>query len=405
MTDKPDRRVPLVTHVIHRLDVGGMENGLVNLVNHLPPESFRHAIVCMTDYTEFSRRIQRDDVILHALNKREGKDLTVHGRLWKLLRELKPDIVHTRNLATLEVQATAALAGVRLRVHGEHGWDVGDLDGSRGKHRLMRRLFRPLVTQYIALSRHQSEYLRSAVMVNPARLNHVCNGVDTDRFSPRAKPSPSPLPEGFAPADSVVIGSVMRMQPVKAPVDLARAFIMLRDRHPEWFPRMRLVMVGNGPLQAAVQQLLIESGVAGQAWLPGARDDIPALMDAMDLFVLPSLAEGICNTILEAMACGRPVVATNVGGNPELVQDRETGALVPPSRPDILASQMMAYAMDPVRRRREGRAARTRAEAEFSIDAMLSGYMRVYARLLSDTRLRSAPAARPKPVSREGRGA
>ena len=405
MTEKPNRQVPLITHIIHRLDVGGMENGLVNLVNYLPTESYRHAIVCMTDYTDFRHRIQRDDVMLHALNKREGKDLTVHGRLLKLLRALKPDIVHTRNLATLEAQATAALAGVGLRVHGEHGWDVGDLDGSRGKHRLMRRLFRPLVSQYIVLSRHQLEYLRSAVRVDPQRLNHICNGVDTDRFRPGAMPSPSPLPEGFASADSVVIGSVMRMQPVKAPVDLARAFVMLRDRHPEWFARLRLVMVGDGPQRADVQQLLTEFGVAGQVWLAGARDDIPALMGAMDLFVLPSLAEGICNTVLEAMACGLPVVATNVGGNPELVQDGETGTLVPPSRPDILASQMMVYAMDPIRRRREARAARTRAEAEFSIDAMVNGYMKVYARLLSDARTRSAHAARPKPVSRQGRGA
>ncbi len=404
MTESSNRRIPLVAHVIHRLDVGGMENGLVNLINHLPPESYRHAIVCMTDYTEFSRRIRRDDVSLHALHKREGKDIGVHGRLWKLLRELKPDIVHTRNLATLEAQATAALAGVRLRVHGEHGWDVGDLDGTRSKNRRLRWLFRPLVHQYIALSRHQLEYLTSAVGVDPGRLNHVCNGVDTDRFQPQGKGSPSSLPEGFAPPGSLVIGAVLRMQAVKAPLDLARAFVDLRDRQPEHFPRLRLVMVGDGPLRSAVQQLLTEAGVGEQVWLPGARDDIPALMAALDLFVLPSLAEGICNTVLEAMACGLPVIATNVGGNPDLVREGETGVLVPPGQPDILANQMMAYAGDPERRRREGRAARARAETEFSIDAMVNGYMRIYARLLGDTRIPTPCARCPNPVSREGRG-
>lgn len=139
-TAAPGDERPLVAHIIHRLDVGGMENGLVNLINHMPAERYRHAIVCMTRYTDFSQRIHRDDVSLHALHKREGKDLGVHRRLHRLLRSLRPAIVHTRNLATLEAQATAAAAGVRARIHGEHGWDIGDLDGARTKHRLMRRL-------------------------------------------------------------------------------------------------------------------------------------------------------------------------------------------------------------------------------------------------------------------------
>lgn len=403
MIDSVDRRIPLIAHVIHRLDVGGMENGLVNLINRLPPKSFRHAVICMTDHAAFSQRIRRGDVALYALQKREGKDIAVHGRLWKLLRDLKPDIVHTRNLATLEAQATAALAGVRLRVHGEHGWDVGDLDGSSSRNRSVRRLFRPFVHQYIALSRHQLDYLTAAVGVDPARLNHVCNGVDTDHFTPRVEGTPSALPEGFAPPGSLVIGSVMRMQTVKAPLDLVHAFLALRDRQPELFPQLRLMLVGDGPLRDAVRQLLAESGAAGQAWLTGARDDIPALMAAMDLFVLPSLAEGICNTILEAMACGLPVIATNVGGNPDLVQDGETGTLVPPGRPDILAEQMLAYAGDPVRRRSEGQAARVRAETEFSMDAMVNGYTRIYARLLRVARTPSACEDRPNPVSRDER--
>ena len=404
MTESAARKVPLVAHVIHRLDVGGLENGLVNLVNRLPPESYRHAIICMTDYTTFSRRIRRGDVTLHALHKREGNDLRVHGRLWKLLRQLKPDIVHTRNLATLEAQATAAMAGVRLRVHGEHGWDIGDLDGSRSRNRQLRRLFRPFVSQYIALSRHQLDYLSAAVGVGPERLNHVCNGVDIERFKPPEAGTPSLLPLGFAPPGSVVFGSVMRMQPVKAPLDLARAFLTLRERQPEWFPKLRLVMVGDGPSRAAVGQLLEDSGVAGQAWLPGARDDIPALMSAMDVFVLPSLAEGICNTVLEAMACGLPVIATNVGGNPDLVRDGETGALVPPGQPDALASRMMKYAQDPTRRCKEGQAARARAVTEFSIDTMVIGYMKIYARLLGAAPGGPACVGRAE-IYREERGA
>jgi sugar transferase (PEP-CTERM/EpsH1 system associated) len=385
------RPVPLVAHVIHRLDVGGMENGLVNLINHMPIGTYRHAIVCMTDYTEFSRRIRRDDVTLHALGKREGKDLRVHLRLRRLLQTLRPDIVHTRNLATLEAQVTAAISGVKARVHGEHGWDVGDLDGSRGKNRLMRRLVRPLVGQYIALSRHQMDYLARSVGVRPERLSHVCNGVDIERFSPRPPEWQSPLPEGFAAIDSIVIGTVLRMQTVKAPEDLARAFILLRERMPDLFPRLRLVMVGDGPLKEPVSRMLSEAGVTAQVWLPGAREDVPELMRAMDVFVLPSLAEGICNTILEAMASGLPVIATDVGGNPDLVAVGETGTLVPAGDPQAMAESLVEYVSDAERREREGSAARAGAEKEFSMEAMVRGYMEVYARVLGTRKALGSP--------------
>ncbi len=374
---------PCVAHIIHRLDIGGMENGLVNLINHMPADRFRHAIICMTDYTDFRRRLQRDDVTLHALHKREGKDPRVHLRLWRLLRRLQPDIVHTRNFGTLEAQVTAALAGVRARVHGEHGWDVGDLDGTRDRNRRLRRLVRPLVGHYIALSQHQTGYLREAIAVPAARLSHIFNGVDTGRFAPPHEGFVSPLPQAFRDPGTFVIGSVMRMQAVKAPLDLARAFVALRELLPEAFPRLRLVMIGDGPLRAEVVQFLEQAGVADQAWLPGAREDVADCLRALDLFVLPSLAEGICNTILEAMATGLPVVATDVGGNPDLVQPGVTGALVPAGDPDAMARALMAYPADPARTAREGQAARARAEAAFSMEAMVKGYMAVYDRVLA----------------------
>lgn len=375
---------PLVAHVIHRLDVGGMENGLVNLINHMPAEAYRHAIVCMTECTEFRRRIRRDDVILHSLGKRDGKDLGVHRRLWRVLRSLRADIAHTRNLATLEAQVTAAVAGIHARVHGEHGWDVGDPNGANARNRRLRRIVRPLVGQYVALSQHQVDYLRTAIGVPPARLMHIYNGVDIARFAPRANhpAGPAPWPEGFAPPGTVVIGAVMRMQPVKAPQHLADAFIALRERAPDAFADLRLVIVGDGPLQDSVSRSLAEAGVAEQAWLPGSRDDVPDLMRATDIFVVPSLAEGICNTILEAMASGLPVIATDVGGNPDLVQPGLTGTLVPASNPDALATALAAYATDPARRRREGGLARARAEQHFSMEAMVRGYLNVYARAL-----------------------
>ncbi len=126
-------RPPLVVHVIHSLSVGGLENGLVNLINHMSAQRFRHAIVCLTGYDDFALRIKRDDVSLFALDKRPGKDLDLYRRCWRVFRELRPDIVHTRNLATLEMQIPARLAGVSARVHGEHGRGAEDPDGLNRK--------------------------------------------------------------------------------------------------------------------------------------------------------------------------------------------------------------------------------------------------------------------------------
>ena len=373
---------PLIAHIIHRLDIGGLENGLVNLINQIPPERFRHAIICMKDYTDFSQRIQQEGVTLHALHKREGQDLSVHGRLWRLLRRLKPAIVHTRNMATLEMQVTAFLAGVQGRVHGEHGWDMADLDGSRLKSRLLRRLFRPFVNQYIVLSRHQLHYLPEQIGVSVGCIDHICNGVDTHRFHPAVIPEKAVFPPGFAPPGTLVIGAVMRMQPVKAPEVLVKSFLSLLEQEPKARDRLRLVMIGDGPLLPALREQLAAAGAMDLAWLPGAREDVPDLLRAMDIFVLPSLAEGICNTVLEAMASGLPVIASRVGGNPDLVTDRETGRLIPAASVDELTMALRQYLHDPVRIRTQGDAARMRAEQVFGLDAMVDHYMSVYDRLL-----------------------
>ncbi|MDZ7829191.1 MAG: glycosyltransferase [Halofilum sp. (in: g-proteobacteria)] len=177
----------LVAHVVHSLRTGGLENGLVNLINRMPAERYRHAVICLTDHDRFAERIERDDVPLFALNKREGKDPALYFRLWRTLRRLQPDLVHTRNLATVEAQLPAWLAGVPARIHGEHGRDMADLTGANRRYRLLRRILRPLVHHYIPLSRDLEGYLRDAIGVRPERMTRITNGVDVERFHPDAR--------------------------------------------------------------------------------------------------------------------------------------------------------------------------------------------------------------------------
>lgn len=145
-------------------------------------------------------------------------------------------------------------------------------------------------------------------------------------------------------------------------------------------------MVGDGALREQVAGVLNQAGVGALAWLAGERDDVPRIMRGLDLFVLPSLAEGISNTILEAMASGLPVVATAVGGNPELVDEGRTGTLVPPADPQAMAQAMLRYYADAAECRRQGREARRTAEHDFSMAAMVSGYLAIYDRMLERQR-------------------
>src|SRR5450755_1075296 len=126
---------PLIVHVIHHLVIGGMENGLVNLVNSLPANRYRHAIICMEDYSDFRNRIRDPDIAVYSMHKSRLSQWQLYKGLFKLCRKLRPTIVHSRNRSGLDSLLPALVAGVPLRLHGEHGWDVDDIDGANRKLR------------------------------------------------------------------------------------------------------------------------------------------------------------------------------------------------------------------------------------------------------------------------------
>ena len=374
---------PLVMHIVYRFDVGGLENGIVNLLNHMPQQAYRHTVVALTDVTDFRLRVQRDDVEYIALHKPPGHGIWLYPRLYALMRDRRPAIVHTRNLAALEAAVPAWLARVPVRLHGEHGRDETDVDGSKRKYQWMRRIYRPFVSHYFALSRDLASYLRDKVDVPASRVTQVYNGVDVSRFTPSG-PVPAPI-NGcpFDPRQHWIVGTVGRMQTVKDQPNLVRAFIAALVQRPELHDRARLVLVGEGPLREVCRQLLDDAGVADLAWLPGERSDVADVMRGLHCFVLPSLAEGISNTILEAMASALPVIATAVGGNADLVSHGKTGVIVPAADVPSMADAIVRFASAPPRAAAMGRAGRAQVEDRFSLSAMVDTYAQVYGRLLA----------------------
>jgi sugar transferase (PEP-CTERM/EpsH1 system associated) len=366
-----------VAHVLHSFDIGGLENGLVNLINHMDPDRFHHYVCCMTRSGRSAARVHSPNVDILEFDKQPGGNWWLPLMLRRRFREIDPDIVHSRNWGAIDAVVGARLARVPAVVHGEHGRNDVDPDGKVTKHNLVRRALGPMVDRIVCVSEDLGQWLVEDVGIRSEKVRTIHNGVDIDRFRP-GNASELRARCGFA-ADELLIGTVGRLDPIKDQGTLIDAFARLnRDSRPA-----RLLVVGDGPSRGELEESARRAGVASLVTFFGMRDDIAELLRLFDLFVLPSIGEGISNTILEAMASGLPVVATRVGGNPELVAEGETGALVPRRRADALAAALQVYLEDETRLRAHSTAARRRAECRFSLARMVRQYEALYVELAS----------------------
>lgn len=362
-----------IVHVVYSFSVGGLENIIVQLINRLPADRFEHVLLSLTTIGDFAQRIERPDVQLIALGKGPGHAVPLYPKIWRLFRQLKPDVVHTCNLAALEVLPLAWAAGVPRRIHAEHGWDAHDPQGRNPKYQRLRRLYRPFVSHYVSVSQDLDNYLAAAIGVPDQRRSLVANGVDTDVFRP-AETGVALQVCPFDPVQHWLVGTVGRLQTVKNQPFLAEAFVMLLAQHPEAAARARLVLVGEGPLRAEVERILAEGGVSHLAWLPGMRHDVAAILQSMSCFVLPSLTEGTSCTLQEAMATGLPTVATAVGGTPDLVTADQTGQLVQPGDVAGMAQALWVYLSQPALALQHGTQARAHALQRFALTSMIERY-------------------------------
>jgi sugar transferase (PEP-CTERM/EpsH1 system associated) len=369
--------LPLVAHLVYRLDFGGLETLLVDCINRMPAHRYRHAVICLTDYTSFAEKITKPDVALFALHKPAGLGLAAHAELYRLLKRLRPAILHTYNLAAVEYAPVAALAGVPVRIHAEHGRDAADPEGKNRKHNFLRRLASPFIHRFVPVSKDLAHWLAGEVGIAAHKIEMIHNGVDTERFRPASAQEPKQALLPF-PADSIVIGTVGRVQEVKDQQCLVDAFIRLRGMACTTHLNLRLAIVGDGPLLPALKEKVRAAGIEDAVWLPGARADVHDIMRQFSIFALPSIAEGTPVTILEAMASGLPVVATRVGGVPEVVKQDVTGKLVAPRDPAALAEALAAYCADPQLAAKHGQAGRMSVEQKNSTAAMTQAYLGLY---------------------------
>jgi len=356
-----------VLHLVPVFDVGGMEVGVTKLVNGTNLDRVRADVCSFTPVGRFRERLA-PHVRLFELERRSAFDGRLVNQLRRLLARERFDVVHTHHWGTLcEGWAAARLARVPHIVHGEHGTME-----SRPRNLKVQRFVWGRVDRVLSVSERLADRMARDVGFPRERIHTIRNGLDLaqwgagDRARTRAALG--------ATADDVLVLAVGRLVPVKNHALLLSAFAQARKN----VTRGRLLIAGDGSLKTELEARIRSLGMEGDVTMLGERRDIPDLLAACDVFVLSSDSEGMSNTIIEAMAAGRPVIATDVGGNPELVADGDTGLLVDRGNADAMASAMVALASDAALRERMGTAGRERACRDFGVTRMLQDYERMY---------------------------
>ena len=360
------------------MGVGGLENGVVNLLNHLD-DRFHHTILCLSKSGAMAQRIEGRDVSVLEMRLPTDKFRFPIVKLARVFREIAPDIVHSRGWSSIDAISAARMARVPCVIHGEHGWEAADPQGRNRKRIIVRKCLSPLVDRFIAVSDDLKRWLTQTVGISAQKITCIHNGVDIRRFASGERDRARQL-LGLDPS-VFTIGTVGRLDPVKDHETLLKSFAAIVGS--ERAAAACLLIVGDGPMRKQIEALTVRLGISDQVKLLGERRDVPMVLKAFDTFALTSVAEGISNTILEAMASGLPVVATRVGGNPELIEHGVTGQMIPARNVEALTEALQRYLQDPELRRSHGVNAQKRAMQNFSLERMATQYAELYSDLVA----------------------
>jgi sugar transferase (PEP-CTERM/EpsH1 system associated) len=356
-----------VMHVLFRLQAGGMEHGVIKLVNGLDRTRISNSI-CSTTPADDVKRLLRRDVRLYECQRRPGNDPSLVLQLYRVFRRERPDIVHTHAWGTLcEGLLAARLARIPIVVHGEHG----TLQLKPYQARLQRLMWRR-ADRVLSVSSRLAERMADGTGFPLERITVIRNGVDLSRFQSCDRAA-ARRALGL-PQNTVIVGTAARLVPVKDQTNLLNAFKRIADQGIDFMG----VIAGDGPLRSDLEAQAAALGIQSHVRFLGHMPAIERVYASLDVFVLCSKSEGLSNTILEAMASKVAVVATRVGGADELVENGTSGLLVPPQDSAALADAVAWLIRDGDLRQSMAMAGRRRALTRFTLDRMLREYKDVY---------------------------
>ncbi len=368
-----EERGPLrVMFVITSMPVGGMETLLVELVRRLDRARFSPELCCLKHLGPLGEVLAAEIPACTGL-LRHKYDVRVLGRLRRLLGERRIDAVVTVGTGGDKMfwgRLAAWLAGIPVICSALHSTGLPD------RVEPLNRLLAPITDAFVAVAGPHGRYLAEHEGCPAARIVVIPNGVDAQRFRPAAADAALGDALGL-PQAAPVIGIVAALRPEKQHELFLHAAALVHRQSPE----CRYLIVGDGPRQATLEALAGDLGLAGVVHFLGARGDVPQLLALIDVFVLTSKMEANPVSILEAMASGKPVVATRVGSVAETVLDGRTGYLVAPGSADEVAAKVLELLGDPVRAAALGQAGREEVVAHWSIERMVEGYQEMLTRI------------------------
>jgi len=365
-----------VLHLISTLEIGGAEVQLVNIVRNLDSEVYNSVVCCIAKGGPLTTELSKQGIKFVVLGQKSRLDPLVLLPLYCLIKKERINIVHTHMFrANLWGRLAALFAGVPVIISTEHGLNPW----KNFIHITINRILASFTTQIITVSNVGRKIRIQREGINPKKLITIHNCVELHRFDEVTNAYNNIRQEFGIGLDEPVVGFVGRLQEVKAVRYLIESFVELRTI----IPTVKLLIVGDGPLKASLQDYAQELGLSEQVIFAGYRRDIPQVLNAMNVFVLPSLREDLPLSPIEAMAMRKPVVATNVGGIPEVVIDEETGFLVSPKDASALAKAIGRILQDESLAQKMGLAGRKRVEKKFSADAVSTRIQQLYCRLLN----------------------
>ena len=354
-----------VVHCVFSIGVGGQEVVILSLADRANRALFTPRVLCFEGAGELAPRFQARGIPVDVLDRRAGAgSFGTLIALHNYLRARRPAILHTHNPTPHQYGAIARVAaGIPVLVHTKHGRN--QMLSTRGKW--FERFAGRLTNAVVPVSSDAAAVARALERVPQHRIRVIHNGVDVAEIPPRADRE-----AGWR------VVHVARLNVVKDQATLLHAARLVLDRE----PRFRLDVVGEGEMRPQLEQLATELRLGDAVRFHGFHDDVRPFLAASDLFVLSSLSEGIAITLLEAMAAALPVVATDVGGNREVVVHNETGLLVPAGNAAGLAAALLSVLGDPVTAKRMGAAGRERVATSFALKTTVDAYESLYLELL-----------------------
>jgi len=373
-----------VMQLVLSLDIGGLEMLVVDLVKNLDRQKFE-PIVCCLHTGSLADRITSDGIKLIHIEKKHNIDYGLILKLVKVLKQEYIDIIHSHNKAVHFYAVLAAkIAGIPI-IHTKHGrnlpkGDINNIDNSV-KTKLYRRISYLMTDLTVAVSYDAKRFALQTDGMPEEKIITIHNGIDTVKYNKTlSKDQIKEMKQFMGIAEhNLIIGNVARLSREKDHNTLLAAFAIVSNE----LRNVKLIIVGDGPLSEELQAKSIALNISSNVLFLGMRNDIPELLKLFDIAVLSSITEGIPLTLLEAMAAGLPIVATNVGGNPEVVEDQITGLLVPAKNPSALAEAMIHLLKNENKRIEMGEAGRKRVQKYFNLDLMVKQYEAIYETFLT----------------------